>query len=235
MDKSHENKKTMYEAVATILNENSDKTTTVPAFADSITEFSNVMSEIEKKSAEVSDITTGKALAKSAAATTLIDGLVPMCAALFSMARKNNDTELKAKTDLSEYSFRRLRDTDLKAKAQEIIGLANANIANLAPFSVTQDKLTQLQTALDAYSNALGDRAGSVSQRIGANATLWDLFTQADEILQEEIDKHMEHLRADYPEFYEAYFNARRIRHEGIRHKAVQQKAAAAPAPVPVK
>ena len=46
-----------------------------------------------------------------------------------------------------------------------------------------------------------------------------DLFAEADEILHDEIDKHMEHLRADYPQFYEEYFDARRIRHACIRHR----------------
>jgi len=58
-----------------------------------------------------------------------------------------------------------------------------------------------------------------------------DQFAEADEILHKEIDKHMEHLREDYPQFYEEYFDARRIRHAGIRHRPDAKKDGTTPPP----
>ena len=52
-----------------------------------------------------------------------------------------------------------MRDTDLKARAQAIADLVDANLTKLAQFSITPEKAAQLKAAIAAYSRALVSRA----------------------------------------------------------------------------
>jgi hypothetical protein len=56
------------------------------------------------------------------------------------------------------------------------------------------------------------------------------VFSEIDELLADEIDRHMEHLKQKYSQFYEQYFSARMVKDIGVRHRIEIPK----PTPAPV-
>ena len=60
MTKNHENKLTMYEAVQSLLDANSEKTAAVPAFAGTITKLKGTLQSIKSKATEVEGAAAGK-------------------------------------------------------------------------------------------------------------------------------------------------------------------------------
>ncbi|MBI3005635.1 MAG: hypothetical protein HYY49_09505, partial [Ignavibacteriales bacterium] len=57
-----------------------------------------------------------------------------------------------------------------------------------------------------------------VAVRIAARMSLGELFSEADGILIDELDKYFEVLQKSDPEIAEAYFQARYIGKPGFRH-----------------
>jgi hypothetical protein len=71
----------------------------------------------------------------------------------------------------------------------------------------------------EANLASIGARESSIASRKGARGTMYSLFAEADEVLNEEIDHFMELIRPAETEFYNKYFTARIIKDTGVRHR----------------
>lgn len=227
LNKHQENKLSTYEGVLNILKDNEDKTSTVTGFSESVTELDSVVSKIKLKAAEKADATSGKTAAKYLAEDGLISALLPVSASLVILGRREKDMTLKEKATVTESGLRRMRDTELSTKANSIYELAASRATDLQARGVTAEKLTALKAKIETYDQTLSARESSVSERMGASQSLVDLFKEADSLLDEEVDGLMEHVRDDYPQFYNEYFAARMIKDAGTRHRPTE----AAPTP----
>jgi len=220
MNKTQENKRTMYESILSLLTVNATKTATVPAFAVSEAAFRSIVARIEAKSQQYNNATAGKVKAKQDAEAKLIAATLAMAAALFAYGRKQKDAEMKAKADISETALRSMRDTELITQSNAILALVNSNLQALADYGVTQAVASEFQAKIASFTAALGSRESSVAERVGARTSLGDLFKQADELLAEELDQLVELLRASEPQFHTEYFAARVVKDLGTRHRA---------------
>ena len=230
MNKRQENKLTMYEGLLTLLQANSAMGASITGFNDAVTQLSSLITTLKEKSTEVDSVTVGKVAVKSVAADALIAALLPVCSALYVYSRKQNIPEIKGRVGITEARLHAIRDTELASFGDAVVELATANAAAIAPMGITADKIADLKTKADAYTAAIGAKESSVADRKGARGTLDDLFSQVDELLNEELDRYMELLRAADTEFYNTYFAARVIKDIGVRHKATPP---APPAPAP--
>jgi hypothetical protein len=221
----------MYEGVKTLLLQNQDKTTEVPAFEESMTSFTTLLGELDQLAQDFGKATAGKAENKREAEDALVAALMPICSALFTYARKQNNIELKAIADMTEYEFRRLRDTDFKTKAGIILDEAEKYAADLVPYAVNAEKVAAARTMWTTFNEAMGKRESSTSERKGVRKSMEQVFSEIDELLADEIDRHMEHLKQNYSQFCEQYFSARMVKDIGVRHRIDVPKPT--PAPVP--
>ncbi|HVN48033.1 MAG TPA: hypothetical protein VMU30_04345 [Bacteroidota bacterium] len=115
--------------------------------------------------------------------------------------------------------LRKLRDTALPDKAEEIAKLADANMPALAAANITADTITALRAKAAAYLDAIGARESSMGKRKGARTSMEEDFDEMDEILDEELDPAMELVRTSNPEFYNAYYALRPVKNTGVRHE----------------
>ena len=219
MNKYEENKKTMYEAVLTLLESNTTVTAAVPAFAGAEAEFRNAVADLEAKAQELNQAVVGKADAKSDAAELLIDSIIPIVAGLSAFASKQKDVELQRKSDVSQSYLQRQRDTALVIEARAIIALANENIAGLADCGIAQQDVTGVQEKVAAYDASIGGRERSTAGRSGARKSLTSFFKEADRILAEEIDQYMKVLKPKHSQLYDEYVSARTVKNVGLRHR----------------
>jgi hypothetical protein len=225
MTNNQENKLTMYEAVQTLLDANGDKTTGNPAFAGAVGRFRSTVEGIKGKSSELEAAGVGRASAKVQAEDQLVSTLMPIASALFVHAGVSSNAELKQKADVSESALRRIRDTDLVAKASALLRTANQYASALGDFGVTPAMLTECQTKLDAFNASIGQRESGAAERVAARTNLLELFDVADKTLNEELDRLMELVRGSQTQFYNEYFAARVIKDLGVRHRPAQATA----------
>ncbi len=218
MSKYLENKLTMFEAVDSVLKENSAKYATLAALAEAATSFDGLVVQIRSKSTEVITATAGKSQGKWDAEDLLLDTLVPVAAALSAYATKTGDTAMKDTCTISETKLRRMRDTDLVARATAIHQHGTAG-EGLAAYGVTTEMLAALKQRIDAFNRSIGERESSVAQRMGARLSLSNLYDKADSMLTDEIDNMIEMLKGTETQFYNEYFAARVTKDVGLRHK----------------
>jgi len=224
MNKIHENKLTMYLGVKAVLENNAGVTSAVPALGTVVGKFNSTIGTIQAKAKEFDLAVTGKAQVKQDAEDELIDALLPAAGCLAAYAHTTKSTELLAKATVTDSTFRRLRDTEIVTKAKGLLELIQGNAAKLGDYGVTADSVTELNEKIDAYAAALGQKESGYSDRASLRKALFDLFDEADTILDKQMDPIMEQFKKRETEFYDSYSVARSIKDIGMARK---QKVAA--------
>ena len=207
-----ENKLTMYKAVETLLDNNAAKTGPITALATAITNFKNMITEIETAETEKQTATTGKTASKGEAEAVLISEAVTIAAGLKALGSVTSSEELMEAGSATKSSLYGARDTDLVGQAQRIHDYANDIAVALADYGITPAMITSLQTRITDFNNALGTREESVALRVAAGAEVEGFFKDADNVLLNQMDKIIEVFRESDTQFYNEYKNARVIR-----------------------
>ena len=212
MTKSEENINSMFKAVSSLLAANQAKIDTLPALANSVSNFNQKLGDIQNKDAEYTHLTSGKTNMKNSAEEDMIEALLPIASAVNVYAKINGKADLKENSKVTVSDLRRLRDSELLIKAQYLHDIAQTNIADLANFGVAEANLTNLQSLIDTYKSSIEVKDTSFAEKSAARESLSKLFDDANEILKEEIDMLMELFRTSDSDFYNSYKSARVIR-----------------------
>jgi hypothetical protein len=234
MNKYMEDKRTMFAAVLSLLTASRAKLAAIPGFPEALDSFQLLLEKIDAKAKEKDEATAGKTLTKHTSEQILIRAMMKTSSALFLLARKTHNIELKEKSTLLESTLTRMRDTNLAIEGEALLGLAKEQAQQLTAYGVIPEEITELEKKIIAYRDALGKSVSSVSERIGARISLETLMKEADEFLAEEIGRYMERLRENEPEMYAAYSDATYIRLTGIRHEKAVPAASAQTVPASV-
>ena len=109
------------------------------------------------------------------------------------------------------YRIRYARD----AETLQIAGVISTELlnhrANLAGYMVTEEHLADLQQHIEKFRKAMEIKGGVKSRRVADNKRLVRLFKSTDDLLYRKMDRLMIRLKTDYPDFFNAYQNARKI------------------------
>ncbi len=217
------NKLTMYDAVLSFLKDQMSIVNTIEQFVISLTGFETAVRNINEKEIERQTVSAGKTTVKYSAEEEVIELTVDVAAGLFTYARKNGKTELKELSDISARKLDRLKDVDLLSKCKQICDAAKIVEAELTPYGVTSAMVTELKAKIDGFGISVGDRDASVAKRKGAGITLVELFNEADDILEEELDRFVDKFKNKDSSFYAGYYAARNIKNLGIRHRTPEE------------
>ena len=217
------NKLTMFEAVINYLEERTGIVNSIAEFAVSFTEFKTAAKSISEKEVERQTASAGKTNAKYSAEEELIDSTVDVGAGLFTYSRKNKIAESKELSDISERKLGRLKDVDLLNKCTQVYNAAKNVESELAPFGVTAELVEGLRSKIAAFELSIGDRNASAAKRKGAGKTVVEMFNEADDILEEELDRFVDKFKTRDTDFYEGYYAARNIKNLGVRHRAPEE------------
>ena len=234
MTRQHENKLTMYFAIQTFLENNAAKIGGLAALVTVVGLFKALVTKIKDKMKEIDQAATGKTKVKAEAEEALLDELIPAISALGAYAHAEGKTELEAKADVSESTFRRMRDTEVVPKATGLADLLEQNIAHLADYGVTAEAVASVRVKIEAFASSIGEKESGISERTGARKALFDLFDEADVLLERRLDPLMENFRKKDLELYNSYGNARSIKKLGIGTSAAPA-ATPTPQPAPAK
>lgn len=219
MTDRQENKLTMYKAVVNVAGSDTGTTSRVPAFADTLTRFQDLVSRIERTAREATTATAGKTVLKIATEGELIDKTVAVSSALSAFASQQRDVGLYEKAMVQRSTLRDLRDTEFPLHCKAIYELALGYEAELAQYGVSKEDIATLGDSISAFDTALTGQQGSTAIRTGGLKNLVELFGEADRILGEQMDKMVEVMRGYSREFYNRYFASRVIKDIGVRHE----------------
>ena len=217
MTDRQENKFTMYEAVTSLLDANTAKTSSMTAFATALTSFKDVIASISEKNIQKNTATAGKTTLKNQQQTELIESAVPIAGALYALGTASNDPRIQALGNIKKGYLQNLRDTELTDAVTNIKNLADSYAAPLAPYGVTALAISALDTKLNTYTTALGGKETGFSTKVAAGKVLSDLFDDADGILKDQLDRMMEMFAPTDQQFYLEYKSAREIKDLGHR------------------
>ncbi|HUI30135.1 MAG TPA: hypothetical protein VLX91_07950 [Candidatus Acidoferrales bacterium] len=219
MDKKHENRNTMYEAVDQFFIEKKPAGPMITALADEITALHNVVASIKSKDEElIAAVKGGKTEAKASARDSMLNLLYRIIANLRSIARKTGDSALQDLTDISDSRVAMKRDTEQRDFANAILKAAVANASKLTAYGVDDAMLADLKSRIDTFGGMIGSREAGSSEASTIRQALYGLFVQADAIL-DDMDDTMRSYESTDPDFYNEYNLLRPVKATGIRHK----------------
>lgn len=212
MIKREENKYSMYQGIEKILNEEEGAVATIPAFTESIKNFREALQNISLKDQQYQNASKGASSAKKTAEEELIESLIVSSAALYVLARRNQDETLKALSKVSPSSLRKMRDNDLLQRAISISKAVTANQEQLPNFGVNKEAVEDLKTKVATYEDLVESKEDKTAESKAARQELGEFFDQADEILYEELDSMVELIKNNDSDFYNRYQAARVIK-----------------------
>jgi hypothetical protein len=125
-----------------------------------------------------------------------------------------------------------LLDDVAQAIHDEAQKLVVANPAKMADYNLTPAMLTDLDTAITAYSGVLGTPRAAVAGRTGVTEAIKAEIERADANLENILDRLILQFAAGHPAFTTAYDTARKVVNAGGGRTTVPVPAAPIP-PVP--
>ena len=208
MSDSEKNRMSMYETVITYLLENKDVISINRSFSHAISKLRKVIDEIKIKDKELSSDALEKTIITNEAKDDLIFALVPVTSALYNFAKESANIELKEKVRLSQSNLVRLRDNELLNKSIAVHHFAGIYISKLGKFRIKKNVLHALNQKIEKFRDALDNK---IVTFVSSNAVLSlnASFQDAENILNNQLDKLMEPFSDEYEEFYDDYLSIR--------------------------
>ena len=185
--------------------------TTNPVFSATYSSFKILIPLIEQnRDAQIVEI-TGVTTDKNAKKTIMIDKALFVANRVQSYATVAGNNELLENVSYSSSDLKKARDTDVVGICDTIASKANANVAALATYGITAAVITDLQTAITAYSTMISKPRTTRSLTKNATENLAVLFKQFDDLLTKRLDLDIEVFKTSKPDFYSQYQTARII------------------------
>lgn len=203
---SHSSDRNLYmlRAVKTTLITNSDIVNTMPQLTIAIDKFSEYLDKISRNPPETKE--------------NLIKLVLRTSSALHELAIMAENIELLDQTNLKEPLLRQMSDLDLVKLVKEIYELANMYQNSLVSFGIQEHQIVNLEYIMDDFCSSI-----SINGRTAAEVQQEDqnrIYDAALEILNDNIDSHIESIRTIYPRFYNEYQASRFL---GLRKPATSE------------
>lgn len=222
MDKRLENKLMMLKALLSILNQNADKWSENEPLSQVIGELTYLIDQIKATLLLVSTDQTGVVQQKTTIQEDLVDTIFSLASVLYAMAVRSGDQVLQRKVNITRSDLLRQRDGELALTSKNVLDLLRNYMPRLTEYGITENDATNLETKQNNYENSLPVNRLTVLERKTANLRLKELFTTANNLLTEQLDRMMTRFEKSAPDFYTSYKNARKVVAYGTRYEKPQ-------------
>lgn len=204
-----ENFLNMIYSVKTVVDKFMSTWTTNTVFAATYALFTSKIGPIEQNRDAQMTTSKGVTTDKNAKRDALTAKALFIVNRIRSYATVSSNNELFESVHFTQSSFDKSRDTEIVGIVDSIIAKANANVAALTTYGVTAALITDLQTALLAYSNYIAKPRTVTIQTKNATENLSVLFKEVNDILTKRLDLDIEVFKTSKPDFYSQYQTAR--------------------------
>jgi hypothetical protein len=141
-----DNTTTMFETTLTFLDKNESTWKGTAAFLDAVTRAKEGTAHIRSKTGQQQSPTEGITGDKAQVRDDLEERLLAIADAIAAFAAKTFDNDLAAKVEMTKSSLDRLPESDLVLATKRVSEAADANLAALAPYGVTDANKKELDT-----------------------------------------------------------------------------------------
>lgn len=218
MRKRQENKFAMYNTTDSYLSESQVIVESINELNAHHQDFKAKLTAIKSKNDEKKNAIMGKAVSKLMARDNVIKSSIKVSAGLYAYAKRSRNIELAEISNVHRSDLGKMRDTELVDGLEALRDLAYSYIRSLETFGVTAAKFDEFKNKITEYDIAVGRSQTGMVRRKGAGKSLTILFTEADDVLVT-LDKLVNGLNDEHPEFVRMYNDARLINNLGIRHR----------------
>jgi len=206
-----EAKRNMYDVVILKCDANLPIIATNAALLAAFEEFKAVIDNITAAAPLSAVVTTGITTDKQVSKADLSQITATIAGQIYAYAAKTGNNELKDSVDFSASQLKKIKDGEIAVRCQTIHDLGVSKKDVLADYGVTLAKLAALQAAIDSYTQSAPKPRSAITDRATVKANIRNYFAQADALLTEQMDKLVETLTEDQPDFVQTYKNARII------------------------
>lgn len=208
MDERQNNKLRMYTAVETVLDAHPDALDGLSAAQAAATDFRTHLADL-RTTAQAQEQYAPAGGIKADLRIALTDAATPVAQATATWARLTGDPLLAEQIDFTRSDFLYGREQDSLERAQLVRDAATTHAVDLTPYGVTPALLADLDAAVTAFADALGEPRHAIAERSAHTEQLDTHFDAIDGILDDRLDPLVEILRGT--PFYTEYHTARRI------------------------
>jgi hypothetical protein len=211
MNAQQEAKLQMYRAVENYCDANAAIIGTNAAFMAAFGDFKAKIAAIII-TAQADDVPiTGITADKNALKQALCGQAADLASIINAYAATVGNNTLRQQVDFSASALLKTREDLLAPRCQNIHDAGTANLAALADYGVTNQMLTALQTAIDAYAAATPKSRTAINERKTTTANLAAQFKETDGLLETRMDKIVVAFKTNDPDFVRTYEAARRL------------------------
>lgn len=216
MTNKQEDNITMVSTVEDFEKDHGTISSTLPNYPVYFTGVKGLMAEIRKAAEEQVENSTGVAATKTALKNNLARLAASTASKTAAYAAKTENSVLAKAVEISESKMQRSPDTAILNYAQLIYDKAEENKAELAPYRITDDTQAELLKAKEDYAGWIAKPRTKQNKQSEATKQIAKLLVQVNALLKK-MDKEVEILRYDEPEYYASYQKARKIIDTGGR------------------
>ncbi len=227
MKKAQSNKMSMIYATQNACERQIDVVNEFLPFKQAFQEFRECLTEIgvlfRIQDTPTIGITQNKIYLKTEMAKAAIEIANGIC----FYAEDTKNYQLLEKADFSTSDIIQARDFISAQRCFILQALAEEHLTPLASYGIHTSHLEDFTARITAFESVIIGPREFQAQKKAATRALDVLIKKADHIMKNRMDRMVTRLRSRHPQFYQDYFNARKIINTGLRHT----KPAASPSP----
>lgn len=213
----------MYEAVKEFLEANGQSWSGIPAFGNTFNVFTEKLSKMKTYAYSQAAALTGVRSTKQQKLEETAELAVEVAGAVFAYASSVQNVELMAYMKVSNWKIVHNSKFNSLYFVAQVIEKAAMYQKQIDDFGVNEAKLNKLIVLHDELEAVLkAERQAMLSRKL-ATASIRELVSDIDAVLNHQLDKLALSLRSSEPKFYTGYTDARIVIDRGIRHRKPKQ------------
>ncbi|MDD4990962.1 MAG: hypothetical protein PHR83_01910 [Paludibacter sp.] len=193
-----------YKLIVIERNNNPEIAATILYFDKGVDNLAALLPEIESLSATQGMDLTGITEDKNELAEVVIDYLIEVSGAVHSYAELNGNKALQSLVNYKPTKVVRLDQHDL-ITAGDIVLKEAQKITDLSNAGISPEELNEFKDALMNLKNSTSNRREAGIDQSGSTKRIAELFSQAENIKKNTLDRLAPQFQRKAPEFYNKY------------------------------
>ena len=189
-------------------------------FVEIVTDVETNVKAIDAAHTETSKKTNGITEDKNTLGTDIVDLITEISGSFGAYATRIGNHELYGKVYFTETDLFQMTELEFANKTTEFALLAKQYGDVLARYDFTSEEIAHLQELCAAYSNKMLEPRELVTVRSAVHVRLRALFAETNLLFKKQLDGAVDRYKRKHPDFWNAYYNARKNINYGTRHES---------------
>jgi hypothetical protein len=204
MNSYQKSKFNSYKLIVIEKNNSPEIAASIPYFAQGVDKLAAILPEIELLNANQDKDLTGITEDKNELADQVIDHLIEVSGAVHSYAELNDNKTLQSLVNYKSTKVVRLDQHDLIAAGTIVLDEAH-KIPELSNAGISHEELIEFDDALTRLKSSTSNRREAGIEQSGSTKRIAELFSQAEDIKRNTLDRLAPQFQRKAPEFFNKY------------------------------